>query len=201
MKKNTKSSITLPPTELALVNSLAKKLKAKSKVDVIRKGLALLQATTDRQELRAAFAKASAMTRDALAHEISDLDHLANEGRHDGEVAQVRAELVTLACGLDLRPELDGFLVLRHALEEAARAGADQRELLVLLHAAEFFHAVATVEEFLLPLRVDECLLLARPAGGAVGNRFVCHASLTPSSGRCGGPRCGRCCGRGAFRA
>lgn len=51
MKSNTKSSITLPPSELAMVNELMKKLKAKSKVDVIRQGLQLLKQTTDRAEL------------------------------------------------------------------------------------------------------------------------------------------------------
>ena len=51
MKSNTKSSITLPPSELAMVNELMKKLKAKSKVDVIRQGLMLLKETTDRNEI------------------------------------------------------------------------------------------------------------------------------------------------------
>lgn len=58
MKSNTKSSITLPPSELALVNELMKKLKAKSKVDVIRQGLRLLKQNTDRAELAELYRRA-----------------------------------------------------------------------------------------------------------------------------------------------
>jgi Arc/MetJ-type ribon-helix-helix transcriptional regulator len=52
MKTNTKSSITLPPEELRLVVSLQARLKAKSKVEVVRRGLRLLQETTDRERMR-----------------------------------------------------------------------------------------------------------------------------------------------------
>lgn len=61
MKSNTKSSITLPPSELALVNDLMKKLKAKSKVDVIRQGLQLLKQNTDRAELAELYRRAVAI--------------------------------------------------------------------------------------------------------------------------------------------
>ena len=38
MKRNGKSSITLPPAELRLVLELQTRLKAKSKVEVVRRG-------------------------------------------------------------------------------------------------------------------------------------------------------------------
>lgn len=59
MKNNTKSSITLPAAELAVVESLQKKLKIKKKVEVIRMGLKLLKETTDREALREEFRKAA----------------------------------------------------------------------------------------------------------------------------------------------
>ena len=80
MKSNTKSSITLPPNEFKLVASLQARLKAKSKVEVVRRGLLLLQETTDRQSLREAYRQASLATRKSLAMEIRELDGLAGEG-------------------------------------------------------------------------------------------------------------------------
>lgn len=80
MKSNTKSSITLPPSELELVNSLKKRLHAKSKVEVIRKGLQLLKESTDRQALRNAYKKASEATRGTLQDELDELDALSGEG-------------------------------------------------------------------------------------------------------------------------
>ncbi len=80
MKNNTKSSITLPPKELALVLELQKKLKAKSKVDVIRKGLKKLQEGMDADMLRAKFASASKSLRDVTKKEIKELDSLTSEG-------------------------------------------------------------------------------------------------------------------------
>jgi Arc/MetJ-type ribon-helix-helix transcriptional regulator len=83
MKSNTKSSITLPPEELRLVVSLKAKLKAKSKVEVVRRGLRLLQEATDRETLREAYLRASLDTRGALVAELEELDHLAAEGLRD----------------------------------------------------------------------------------------------------------------------
>jgi hypothetical protein len=80
MKTNTKSSITLPPEELKLVVALQATLKAKSKVEVVRRGLRLLKETTDRASLREAYRQASRATRASLSHELVDLDHLAAEG-------------------------------------------------------------------------------------------------------------------------
>jgi hypothetical protein len=84
MKRNArrlaKSSITLPPDELDLVIALQKQLRARSKVEVVRRGLRLLQEATDRERLREAFRQASISTRASLGSEMGELDHLASEG-------------------------------------------------------------------------------------------------------------------------
>ena len=80
MKSNTKSSITLPPEELKLVLSLQARLKAKSKVEVVRRGLRLLQEVTDRKSLREAYRRASLDTRESLSRELKELDPLSAEG-------------------------------------------------------------------------------------------------------------------------
>jgi hypothetical protein len=83
MKSHTKSSITLPPAELKLVVSLQAKLKARTKVEVVRRGLRLLQEATDRESLRDAYRKASGATRHSLGIELRELDHLVAEALHD----------------------------------------------------------------------------------------------------------------------
>ena len=80
MKTNTKSSITLPPEELKLVLALQATLKAKSKVEVVRRGLRLLKETTDRERLREAYRRASLATRASVSEELKEIDHLAAEG-------------------------------------------------------------------------------------------------------------------------
>lgn len=80
MKKNTKSSITLPPQELALVEGLVKSLGAKSKVEVIRRGLTLLKNQSDRAALKAAYAAAALKAGDSTREELKDLDPLSAEG-------------------------------------------------------------------------------------------------------------------------
>lgn len=80
MKTNTKSSITLPAEELKLVLDLQARLKAKSKVEVVRRGLRLLRDLTDRQSLRQAYRRASRATRESLSAELPELDRLASEG-------------------------------------------------------------------------------------------------------------------------
>jgi Arc/MetJ-type ribon-helix-helix transcriptional regulator len=80
MKSNAKSSITLPAEELKQVESLRKSLKAKSNVEVIRRGLTLLSEQTHRQKLRAAYQNASDQTRESVNHEIKELDGLTGEG-------------------------------------------------------------------------------------------------------------------------
>jgi Arc/MetJ-type ribon-helix-helix transcriptional regulator len=80
MKSDTESSITLPPEELKLVLALQAKLKAKSKVEVVRRGLRLLEETTDRESLREAYRRASLATRPSVSTEVAELDPLASEG-------------------------------------------------------------------------------------------------------------------------
>lgn len=80
MKSNTKSSITLPADELRLVRSLKARLRAKSNVEVVRRGLRLLAETTDRAALKEAYRQASRATRAATLAELETLDHLAGEG-------------------------------------------------------------------------------------------------------------------------
>lgn len=80
MKRNTKSSITLPADELKQVERLRKNLGAKSNVEVIRRGLRLLIEQTDREQLRKAYREASLKTRDALESELQELDTLTPEG-------------------------------------------------------------------------------------------------------------------------
>ena len=80
MKSNTKSSITLPPEELRLVLALKAKLKARSKVEVVRRGLRLLRDATEREALREAYRQASRATRASLSDELRELDHLSTEG-------------------------------------------------------------------------------------------------------------------------
>ncbi len=80
MKSNAKSSITLPPSELRLVNRLQKTLKAKSKVEVIRRGLTLLAETTDREALRNSYRLASNKVRPSHEDEMRDLDGLSDDG-------------------------------------------------------------------------------------------------------------------------
>jgi hypothetical protein len=83
MKSNTKSSITLPPDELALVEGLRKKLRIKTKVEVVRRGLFLLRDSVDRDTLRAKYAEASRLARGSTELEVAELDGLSSEGLGD----------------------------------------------------------------------------------------------------------------------
>lgn len=80
MKSNTKSSVTLPPEEFELVTKLKRRLGAKSNVEVVRRGLRLLQETTDRAELRESYRRASVAVRGKNAAEMAELDGLSDEG-------------------------------------------------------------------------------------------------------------------------
>jgi Arc/MetJ-type ribon-helix-helix transcriptional regulator len=75
-----KSSITLPPEEVKLVVLLQARLKAKSKVEVVRRSLRLLQEVTDRETLREGYRRASLDTRSSLRAELEELDPLTSEG-------------------------------------------------------------------------------------------------------------------------
>ena len=83
MKRNTKSSITLPREELKRVLSLQARLKAKTKVEVVRRGLRLLQEVTDRESLRDAYRRSSLATRASLSRELAELDGLSADGLDD----------------------------------------------------------------------------------------------------------------------
>lgn len=63
-----------------MVLALQARLKAKSKVEVVRRGLRLLREATEREALREAYRRASQATRASLAQELAELDHLAGEG-------------------------------------------------------------------------------------------------------------------------
>ena len=80
MKKRTKSSITLPPGELRLVTALQARLRVKTKVEVVRRGLQLLKETTDREALREGFRLASLATRPGIAGELRELAPLDLDG-------------------------------------------------------------------------------------------------------------------------
>ncbi len=80
MKSNTKSSITLPPEELKLVVALQARLGARTKVEVVRRGLRLLREATDREALREAYRRAARQARRSLSSELKDLDGLSSEG-------------------------------------------------------------------------------------------------------------------------
>ncbi len=79
MKSNAKSSVTLPAAELRTVERLRGRLKAKTKVEVIRRALRLLEETTDREQLKRAYREASLATRESTRAELAELDHLAGE--------------------------------------------------------------------------------------------------------------------------
>jgi Arc/MetJ-type ribon-helix-helix transcriptional regulator len=80
MKSNAKSSITLPADEVRLVQTLKARLRLKSNVEVVRRGLRLLNDTTERTALKVAYRRASTATRASTRAELEDLDDLAGEG-------------------------------------------------------------------------------------------------------------------------
>jgi hypothetical protein len=63
-----------------MVLALQATLKAKSKVEVVRRDLRLLRDVTEREALRKAYRRGSRATRVSLARELRELDHLAGEG-------------------------------------------------------------------------------------------------------------------------
>ena len=83
MKANTKSSFTLPAAEVAIIKRLMKQLKAKSKVEVVRRGLQLLMEQVEGNLLREQFRSASLAVRESNAEVIKELDHLSGEGLPD----------------------------------------------------------------------------------------------------------------------
>lgn len=80
MTSNTKSSVTLPASELKVLLTLKRRLGAKTNVEVIRRALQVLAETTDRAELRRGYAKAADAVRQSTELELEELDALAGEG-------------------------------------------------------------------------------------------------------------------------
>jgi len=80
MRSNAKSRITLPADELRLVASLKARLRLKSNVEVVRRGLRLLHEATDREAIRDAYRSASTRARGANAADLAEFDRLAGEG-------------------------------------------------------------------------------------------------------------------------
>lgn len=62
------------------MEGLRKRLRAKSKVDVVRRGLYLLRDSVDREALRARYTEASKQVRESTLEEIEELDGLSSEG-------------------------------------------------------------------------------------------------------------------------
>ena len=79
----TKSSITLPAREVRIVEHLQKRLRVRTKVEVMRRAIRLLHRTTDRAALRRAFQDASASCHKLTLREIAELDSLTSEGIED----------------------------------------------------------------------------------------------------------------------
>ena len=79
MKSNTKSSVTLSPADLKLVLALQARLKARSKIEVLRRGLRMLDEKTNRAWIREAYRSASLATRRSLTKDLKELDPLAGE--------------------------------------------------------------------------------------------------------------------------
>jgi hypothetical protein len=63
-----------------LVRTLKNRLRLKSNVEVVRRGLYLLKETTDRAALREAYRKASEAVRAESSSDLAELDRLSNEG-------------------------------------------------------------------------------------------------------------------------
>ena len=80
MSAKPKSSITLPPDELKLVTRLRKLTSAKSNVEVVRRGLRLLEKSMSREELRNRFITASEKVSLISKEERQILDKLNSEG-------------------------------------------------------------------------------------------------------------------------
>ena len=73
----------MPPEELKLVVALQARLKAKSKVEIVRRGLRLLSEATDRAALREGYRRASLATRESLSVELPELDSLTADGLYE----------------------------------------------------------------------------------------------------------------------
>jgi Arc/MetJ-type ribon-helix-helix transcriptional regulator len=84
MNSNTKSSVTLPRDTVLLIEKLQRRFNLKSKVDVVRKGLRLLDESSERNILRERYREAAYSVRESTQTEINELDHLSSEGLNEG---------------------------------------------------------------------------------------------------------------------
>jgi len=75
-----KSSFTLPAAEVSRVNRLKRKLGLRSNTEVVRRALADLENSMDRNHLRKQFQEASLLTRQVNREDYQELDGLAGEG-------------------------------------------------------------------------------------------------------------------------
>jgi hypothetical protein len=80
MNPNTKSSVTLPRDTVLLIEKLQKRFNLKTKVDVVRKGLQLLDESSERSLLRERYRQAAYDVRTTTQAEVDELDHLSSEG-------------------------------------------------------------------------------------------------------------------------
>jgi hypothetical protein len=83
MNPNTKSSVTLPRDTVALIEKLQKRFNLKTKVDVVRRGLQLLDESSERILLREKYREAAYKVRETTRIEIEELDHLSTEGLNE----------------------------------------------------------------------------------------------------------------------
>ena len=63
-----------------MVEGLKKRLKAKSMVEVVRRGLLLLRDSVERDAIRAQYEEASRAVRKSKVAELEELDELSEEG-------------------------------------------------------------------------------------------------------------------------
>ncbi len=68
-----------------MVERLRVRLRAKSKVEVIRRGLIKLLEATEREYLEAAYKKASQVTLKSTREALTELDGLSGEGLDEGD--------------------------------------------------------------------------------------------------------------------
>lgn len=83
MSQSKTVSVALSPNEMRLVRLLRVRLQLSSNIDVLRRALRLLEATTDRDALGEAYRTASWVTRRSTGEAIRALDHLSAEGLAD----------------------------------------------------------------------------------------------------------------------
>lgn len=72
--------MTLPVEEVRRIERLQKRFRIRTKVEVVRRGLRLLEESSERDLLRELYKSASQAVRDSSQEAIDTMDHLASEG-------------------------------------------------------------------------------------------------------------------------